>query len=285
MTDDLKPPRHPALDEERLDRLARELTGTEALKGRLVRSGGRRTQGLAILLADLSADHAARILGRADFTLPLSEEGLETLAALKAVIEENERLKDQAVTDAMTGLYNRRYFRERLGIELERVKRTEKPCSLVMADLDHFKPVNDQYGHQVGDDLLRAAAQLLKDNLRAVDVPVRYGGDEFAIILPETGSQQALELTERILTRLSGDPLMARYGVTASLGLATHQYHYQESAVSLIERADQALYQVKREGGNSVRMSEADRVREASTELTGTEREALYLSLAELKTD
>ena len=87
-----------------------------------------------------------------------------------------------------------------------------------------------------GDELLRAVAEILRADLRAVDVPVRYGGDEFAILLPDTGGRQALDLAERILSRLTRDPRLARYGVTGSFGLATHEYSHQESPLTLVER-------------------------------------------------
>ncbi|MEW6263759.1 MAG: GGDEF domain-containing protein [Thermodesulfobacteriota bacterium] len=272
--------RQETLDIQRLEKLADELVKAGALAG-LLRGDDNTAQGLAFLLQDPRADQIKDLLERVDLTLTLSPDSLETLRCLKALVSENQRLKELSVSDGLTGLYNHRYFQERLEVELKRVNRTEKPCSLIMIDLDRFKHVNDLHGHQQGDELLKAMADIIRRGIRAVDMPARYGGDEFAVILPDTGLTAALALAERIRGLIAEDPRTARYGVTGSIGLATHQHYDQEEARDLIERADQALYQAKRLGGDRTWFFESDQVKEKPTEVTVSERDSLFTALSE----
>lgn len=266
----------PEIKPERLEELVKELIRAGALAGPITTSGGRRTKGLAFILEDMTSARLKKLLGRFDLTLPLSPKGLETLAALKDIVAQNRGLTELSVRDNLTGLYNFRYFQDRLRVEMERVRRTEHPCSLLMIDLDKFKPVNDTYGHQTGDEVLRYAADIIQAGVRTVDIAVRYGGDEFAVILPDTGTRPALRLAERIREHLALDPRTSKYGVTGSLGLSTHHHFDGGGMEDLIERADQSMYQAKRDGGNHVRVFESDRLREAWTEVTPAEKEALF---------
>jgi len=268
----------PELEPDRLERLARELTEAGAAAGPITVKGDRRAKGLAFLLKDMTRTELKKLLDRVDLKVPLSSEGLETLEALKELVAENRSLQELSVRDTLTGLYNPRYFRQRLRIELERVKRTEHPCSLIMIDLDKFKPVNDRYGHRVGDEVLRQVADIIQANIRAVDVPVRYGGDEFAVILPDTDLRAAAKTAERIREHLAGDTRIAEYGVTASLGLAA-QHHFESiDSESLIDQADQSMYRAKQEGGNRLWFFEAARIKKISTEVTSAEKEDLRFS-------
>lgn len=266
-------------DSRKLIDLVRELTGDGALAG-IIKEDGEKPRGLAFILRNFSEQEIDQIQNNIDLILPLSKNAMAALERLKDIIRENRELKELSITDNLTGLYNSRHFRERLDVELNRVRRTERPCSLIMMDLDHFKPVNDQYGHQAGDELLRVIAEILKNTIRAVDVPVRYGGDELALILPDTGTSDAYKMAERIRSQIEDDPRTARYGVTASFGLATNRYGDMEEASGLVERADQALYQSKREGGNRIRFSETDKVKEQPTEVTVDERASLFAALS-----
>jgi diguanylate cyclase (GGDEF)-like protein/PAS domain S-box-containing protein len=167
---------------------------------------------------------------------------------------ENE-LRDQATTDALTGLPNRRHFLARLDEEVERVRRrtTQQACVLMM-DLDHFKRINDQFGHAAGDSLLRHFAQLLAEELRSTDTCGRMGGEEFAVILPGTDVKAAEVLARRICSRLAGVPL--RIGtqqvyVTVSMGIAAID-PADLTADTVLSRADGALYQAKEAGRNRV---------------------------------
>ena len=262
--------------EDRLEELVEELLRAGASAGPVTSPDEDRVRGMAFLLRDLKAEDLERLADRLDLILPMSPGGLETLTYLKQVVAENRSLKELAVTDTLTGLYNVRHFNERLMIELHRVRRTEKSCSLLMIDLDKFKPVNDQFGHQTGDELLKVVAEIIRTGIRAMDVPCRYGGDEFAVILPDTGLKAAIRTAERIRQSLEADERTAGHGVTGSFGLATCHHFSPDDPASLVERADRALYLAKKQGGNLVKYFEADGKPEEPTEVTVSEREDLY---------
>jgi diguanylate cyclase (GGDEF)-like protein len=182
-----------------------------------------------------------------------------SLAAQAAVALENARLhgivKRQAITDELTQLSNRRYFMETLETELRRAERFEEPLALVFADLDDFKRVNDDFGHQVGDDVLRAFADVVRRRVREIDLAARLGGEEFAVLLPETDLAGAEALAESLRGAVAaltvevvgaGKPVR----VTASFGVAA--YPQTHSADELMTAADLALYRAKREGKNRV---------------------------------
>lgn len=201
---------------------------------------------------DTCVEHAAAIcLGHStwDVCLPLAKKRLE---------RERERLAKQAVTDDLTGLHNRRAFDERLAEEVARAARYGTPLSLAMLDLDGFKQINDRYGHSVGDALLRALGVLLSTELRATDIPVRYGGDEFAIILPQTGKTDAWAVAEKVRSAIGSLSIDAAdgaaIGTTASVGVASFGETLPD-ARSLLEAADGALYRAKRAGRDRVELA------------------------------
>jgi diguanylate cyclase (GGDEF)-like protein len=192
------------------------------------------------------------------------EELLQYLAGQAVVSVENatlhETVERQAVTDELTGLANVRAFHTILEREIERSRRFRTPLALVMLDLDHFKQINDEYGHQQGDEVLSSVADVLRDFSRDIDAPARYGGEELAIVLPQTDSEGAEQLAERIreaverleVPRIDGDGSLR---LQASFGVAS----LPESAVDrggLIAAADAALYRAKRAGRNRVERAE-----------------------------
>lgn len=162
----------------------------------------------------------------------------------------------RAVTDAMTGLFNHRYFQQEVGRQLDRAQRLGSLLTLAMADLDHFKKINDTYGHQQGDIVLKAVAGAIKRSIRGkIDVPCRYGGEEFVILLPETPLDGAKIFAERLRKAVeelefefNGKPMK----VTISIGLATFPEAGQDKR-NLIETADRALYLAKESGRNNVK--------------------------------
>jgi diguanylate cyclase (GGDEF)-like protein len=180
------------------------------------------------------------------------------LAAQASIALENERLhravKRQAITDELTQLANRRSFAQTLGLEVRRAERFGDPLTLVLADLDDFKSINDSYGHQMGDVVLKAFADVLRANVRDFDVPARYGGEEFAILLPETELAGGEQLARRLRAALSSVRVPGIEGdrapVTASFGVAS--FPRARNAEELLAAADRALYQAKREGKNRV---------------------------------
>lgn len=177
------------------------------------------------------------------------------LAELARLRKELQALELQVMRDPLTGLYNKRYFDRVLETEMERARRSQQPLSIILLDLDHFKSINDRFGHLAGDHVLHAAAQLLKAELRMTDVPCRYGGEEFVIILPTTPVTTAVQVAERLRSALKRAPIDTDKGgvrLTASLGVAAFHPDQKTTAASLIERADEKLYEAKRSGRDRV---------------------------------
>ena len=159
-----------------------------------------------------------------------------------------------AITDELTGLYNRRGLYELGRREVERALRFDHPLSAVILDIDHFKKINDTYGHATGDQVLQLLSERCRENLRGVDIIGRYGGEEFVILLPESDLSEARKVAERLRKNISSEPFLTRQGevqITASLGVTAVNGHGKDLS-SLIERADQALYTAKQCGRNCV---------------------------------
>lgn len=168
-------------------------------------------------------------------------------------------LEYESTVDSLTGIYNRRQFDRRLKEEFSVARRHEQPISLIMIDADHFKSVNDQLGHQGGDLVLRRLAEILSANVREGDIVCRYGGEEFAVILPQTEASCALILAERLRSQVGRtelipenlSPSKSAIHLTISLGVATLA-KAMRSAESLVNEADQALYEAKSGGRDRV---------------------------------
>ena len=170
------------------------------------------------------------------------------------LFDEVATLRKQVVTDPLTGLFNVRHFRKSLEHELERTRRTGMTTALVMVDLDHFKSVNDTWGHEAGNLVLQTVAQLLQDQTRKLDICCRYGGEECAVILPSTELMLARQVAERCLNALRNTliPLESTdLQVTASIGVAVADNSSQTSD-RLIEDADECMYDAKKGGRNQV---------------------------------
>jgi len=181
-----------------------------------------------------------------------SDEDVEMLRAVAdqaAVAVNKAQLWDMAVTDSLTGLFVRRYFLRRLQEEIIRAERYNKMVSIVMADLDHFKRINDRYGHAVGDKVLKSLGGFFQKSIRDVDTIARYGGEEFVVLLPDAGKEAALSLAERLRESLSRLQFEDLDPITMSLGVAT----YPEDGTDieeLIKKADAAMYAAKIAGRN-----------------------------------
>lgn len=175
---------------------------------------------------------------------------LERLTRYNYELEQvNEVLRDLAIRDSLTGLYNHRYFQEAIAVEVSRGRRHERPFSLVFCDIDHFKAYNDTHGHPLGDALLRDIAQILKARIRKSDVAARYGGEEFMVLLPETTPQGAYAFAEDIRAQVAR---AGREPITISAGVATFPENGNDSA-NLIFSVNRALNEAKRAGRNQVR--------------------------------
>jgi diguanylate cyclase (GGDEF)-like protein len=167
----------------------------------------------------------------------------------------NEMLKNLAITDVLTGLYNRRFLMENLEMEFQRMQRKEGVLSLVLIDIDHFKKVNDTFGHQQGDVVLTLLAEATRKSLRSYDVAARYGGEEFVLLLPETTLAQGIIVAERLRRGVEGmklAPPMERETLTISLGVSSYPGRDIDSVESLIKAADDALYRAKEKGRNRI---------------------------------
>ncbi len=176
---------------------------------------------------------------------------------LEANLQRN--LYESAIRDPLTGLYNRRHLEERLNSEYSFAARHGSPLGLIIIDIDHFKQVNDTYGHQVGDDVLKDVSDALHHLTREEDIVGRYGGEEFAIVARQTTLLQAARLAER--TRIVIDGLTVRCGedeihVTVSVGVACHGSTSYDSSDELFKAADQALYRAKDQGRNRVNLAD-----------------------------
>ncbi len=227
-----------------------------------------RTRNVALLvIAD--AENNTRLvrgleIGVNDYlTRPLDMN--ELLARVRTQIKKKrytERLRDNvqmsiemAITDGLTGLYNRRYMETHVGTLVEQASSRGKALSVLILDIDYFKSVNDSWGHDAGDDVLREFALRIKKSIRGIDLACRYGGEEFVVVMPETDIAVATMVAERLRRGIAAEPFVIQKGaravdVTISAGIAALELG--EDAAAVFKRADQALYRAKRDGRNRV---------------------------------
>lgn len=242
-----------------------ELAGALAWIGR-IRQGSHTDFYLPILLVVAGADAASRAAGirdGADDCISCPVEPAELLARVERLlrirathdrlVSEKAELEYLSCTDGLTHLHNRRSLIGRLREEFRRALRHRTDLAVVMLDLDHFKQINDRYGHFVGDEVLREVADVLRSTVRESDTVGRFGGEEFVLVLPLTNTKGAVRVVERIREAMA-DQLFggrrASISVTASAGIATWPNPKIDSAESLLEAADEALYGAKRAGRN-----------------------------------
>ena len=228
---------------------------------------------LAVVAADGKpfADHERRLIAEVFDVIRVAEESEARYQELESrmlslqrenldLTVRNRTLSEVSSRDTLTGLYNRWYVIEKIDSELNRALRHGSPMSLLMLDIDHFKRINDTWGHPAGDEVLKSVGKMLKESCRVYDVPGRYGGEEFCIVLPETKPGNTTVVAERIRRRLEETQLPMGDGslaVTASIGIAGMENHGDEEMLSpaaLIDRADRALYSAKTRGRNRIEM-------------------------------
>ena len=193
--------------------------------------------------------------------------------------KEVDFLTEQVRTDALTGLYNFRFFKDTIELEMERTRRGTQTLSMILLDIDHFKKFNDKWGHEIGNHALIHVSNLIRLAVRKLDYPCRFGGEEFIILLPNTDLCQAISVAERLREMLEGTPLaigeQAEVIVTGSFGVDQFSAIMSDSVEGFIQRVDELLYQAKHKGRNFVAHPElaAPVVHES---VTAEEKSALF---------
>ncbi|WP_217477232.1 diguanylate cyclase [Stutzerimonas stutzeri] len=204
---------------------------------------------------DINRQMAALLkAGDAFITKPISDSALT--AAVFSHVQRARSLSMALSRDSLTGLLKHADIKEQVALEVERAQRSGKPASVVMLDLDHFKQVNDQYGHAAGDNVIRSLANLMRQRLRRIDSLGRYGGEEFVAVLPDCPLEQARQIFDEIRQRFSALPFHAGsrvFNVSLSAGISETDGH--SSPAALLERADQALYAAKHNGRNQIQVA------------------------------
>ncbi len=211
---------------------------------------------------------------------PVSESSCLWLDEVENLRQQNAELADLVLTDALTGLYNYRHFESVLQAEMDRSKRSGIPTSLVMIDLDHFKQVNDIHGHEVGNIVLKAVANKLLSQVRTTDIVCRYGGEEFAIIFPETHLNLAIQVADRIRETIAFTPIMngsEELNVTASMGASVYMKTSTLTIEEFVDSVDKYLYEAKQSGRNCICHIDYSDLR-AATEV-GVDERAMLIEL------
>jgi two-component system cell cycle response regulator len=232
-----------------------------------------RTQGIPVVFLSGATSTEEKIkgleLGATDYiTKPF--DAAELRARVRVSLRTKyllDLLSRKAMIDGLTGLWNRAYFETRLSAELSLARRTRQPLACVILDLDHFKQINDRYGHPFGDEVLRSVGQALGETCRSEDVVCRYGGEEFVILAPNTPATAATELAERMriaVESLNWNCREKQVKVTASFGVADLR---NAPPPSILELADAALYEAKKGGRNRVVLADAPIAAEANLEV------------------
>lgn len=215
---------------------------------------------LPVIILTAKSDVATKIRllenGASDYLVKPFDHG-ELLARIKVqlkVKQLQDSLKHTSTTDYLTGLFNRRHFMESFRREYMRSKRYQQPLGYIIADLDHFKSINDTYGHDAGDKTLKALARTLQQGVRSHDMVGRYGGEEFAIFLPMANALDTIAIAQRLRYAVSklSFPFMPERKITVSLGTCAHTAAYQPSVDEMMNGADKALYAAKHNGRNCV---------------------------------
>ncbi|MDF1551627.1 MAG: diguanylate cyclase [Deferrisomatales bacterium] len=248
------------------------MPGVDGLKFLALIRAREELRDIPVILVTGKTDVETKIrgleLGASDYVTKPFDAG-ELLARIKVQLKikalqdelrrSNELLQELSSTDALTKLFNRRYFMAALGTEFERTDRYGSPLGMVMLDIDHFKRLNDTFGHQVGDQALRGLGALIHDAVRTTDIAARYGGEEFCMLLPETDLEGAAEFAHRLRLGVEDKTLLVdghEVSMTVSIGVSACPNPAVESGDDLIRLADDALYRAKRAGRNRVMVSE-----------------------------
>ena len=232
----------------------------------------RKPEAFILLADDLSDSERDALLQATDTVVDIHVDLVRMLAEVE---KENKHLRSLSLTDDLTRLYNYRFFSKQLEIEIARTRRTGHPCSLMMIDLDNFKLLNDTYGHVAGNNFLMEVANTIGQKLRPIDILCRYGGDEFAVIMPATGLFDAMRIGQRLRESMSRIPWKLDRAVSASIGLAEYQPDSKQEASEFINMADRALYKAKKNGKNRICFEALPEKRAETKPVSHKEREVL----------
>lgn len=212
----------------------------------------------------------------ADTGAMVLQTGEDLLKRIKKLEDENEKLKSLALHDELTGFYNYRFFSRQIEVEIKRTQRSGSPFILMMIDIDNFKALNDTFGHHEGNHFLKTAAERINHLIRPTDIACRYGGDEFAVIMPGTGRIDALNVANRLkqIVLELADP----YGLPVSVSIGISEYSTASlfDSRELIESADRSLYKAKQSGKNRICFQEKPSEEDANDSVTADERMALF---------
>jgi len=209
---------------------------------------------------------------------PVGEASCEWLDQIESLRNQINELSELVSTDALTGLFNFRHFKTILRGEMDRSKRSGIPTSLVMVDIDHFKAVNDTHGHEIGNLALKHVAAILKGEVRTTDIVFRYGGEEFAMIFPETHLNFAVKVADRIREEIAQTPLSTKAGeieLTASMGASVYMKTSVLDLEPFVDSVDKYLYEAKQSGRNCICHIDYSELR-AVTEVGVDERAMLF---------
>ncbi|MEE8328942.1 MAG: diguanylate cyclase [Thermodesulfovibrionia bacterium] len=256
-----------------LDLMLPDLNGNEVARWLRL---NENTKGIPIIMLTVKGSVADRVIGLeagADDYLPKPFDEIElnariyaclrTKALQDALKEKNRQLEELlgkvellAITDPLTELFNRRRFTSVLEKEFKKTLRYKTPLSCMMIDIDHFKMINDKFGHKAGDLVLRDIAQIIKNNFREVDIPARWGGEEFAILLPQTGKEAAFQSASRIVKSISEHAFsyIDSKKITVSIGIASAPSPSVDTSDKLVDASDIAMYEAKNKGRNRIEM-------------------------------
>ena len=207
------------------------------------------TEAFVILAEGLAPRDRDFLAASADLVVDPGEDLLGRLAALE---RENRQLKSLSLSDDLTGLYNKRFFSIQLEIEMARARRTGQPCCLMMVDFDNFKDINDRLGHDEGDRFLIQMGGLIREKLRPTDFVCRYGGDEFAVIMPATSLLDGIGIANRLREFTAHFTWKMAVQVSASIGLAVFEPSDPADAEEFFKQADSELYRAKKTGKNRI---------------------------------
>jgi two-component system cell cycle response regulator len=273
------------------------MTGTRKSRNDLACSNQGRTVGDLLeeheetthLLAEDSIKRQVSVIVLCDGATPFDEEVLgatphitlrmedDLLHKIKELHEQNMKLRSLSLIDNLTGLSNKRFFWMQLETEMARTKRTGHSCTLMMIDLDNFKCLNDTFGHLEGDRFLEEFGRIMHDNSRSTDLPCRYGGDEFALIMPATSVTEATKTGERLKNMLADMPQKSDPPISLSIGISEYTTFSTYDMNEFVRAADMAMYEAKGGGKNQVRVDRNWReITLEDNEVNRDEKDALF---------